>query len=119
MWRRRCKCWRAEVDGKKIKLIEVAPGKWRVKKTPQNFARSEHPLPYVISDIMPPTEQVDGKFYTSKRQFRAVGRSLGLTEVGNEKFKPKTRSTDDQQVKKKRTETIGKAISEFKAGRKV
>jgi hypothetical protein len=67
---------------------------------------------------MPETEQVDGKFYTSKRQFRAVGRSLGLTEVGNEKFKPKTRSTDDTQIKKQRTEVIGKAIAEFTAGRR-
>jgi hypothetical protein len=90
-----------------------------VKKTPQNFARSEHPLPYVISDCMPPTEQVDGKFYTSKRQFRAVGRSLGLVEVGNEKFKPKTRSTDDTQTKRQRKEAIGKAISEFRSGRKI
>jgi hypothetical protein len=106
------------VDGKKIELIEVAPGRWRVKKTPQNFARSEHPLPYVISDIMPATEQVDGKFYTSKRAFRAVGRALGLTEVGTEQFKPKQRSTDDPQTKKKRAETIGKAITEFKAGRR-
>jgi len=102
-----------------VKLIEVEPGKYRVKRTPQNFARSELPLPYVISDIMPATEQVDGKFYTSKRAFRAVGRSLGLTEVGNEKFKPKTRSTDDPQTKKKRAEVIGKAIAEFKAGCKV
>lgn len=85
-----------------------------MKKTPQNFARSEHPLPYVISDIMPATEQVDGKFYTSKREFRAVGRALGLTEVGTEKFKPKQRSTDDHQVKKTRKEAIGRAISEFK-----
>jgi hypothetical protein len=106
------------VDGKKVRLVEVEPGRYRVKRTPQNFARSELPLPYVISDIMPPTEQVDGKFYTSKRQFRAVGRSLGLTEVGTEQFKPKQRSTNDPQTKKQRTEAIGKAISEFKAGRR-
>ena len=34
---------------------------------------------------MPPTEQVDGRFYTSKAAFRATGRALGLTEVGNER----------------------------------
>jgi hypothetical protein len=77
-----------------VELVEVEPNKWRVKRTPQNFARSEHPLPYIISDTMPPTEQVDGKFYTSKRAFRAVGRALGLTEVGTEKFKPKLRARD-------------------------
>ena len=57
------------------------------------MASSALPLPYVISDTMPPTEQVDGKFYESKSAFRAVGRALGLTEVGNEKPKPKMRAT--------------------------
>ena len=103
---------------KKVELIEVAPGKWRVKRPAQYFARSDHPLPYVISDSMPPTEQVDGQFYTSKRAFRAVGRAHGLIEVGNEKFKPKTRASQDPQVKRQRTQAIGKAISEYKAGRR-
>jgi hypothetical protein len=71
-----------------VKLIEVEPGKWRVERPPRNIARSDLPLPNIISDTMEPTEQVDGKFYTSKRAFRAVGRALGLTEVGNEKPKP-------------------------------
>jgi hypothetical protein len=100
-------------------LVEVEPNKWRVHRPKLKPARSDLPLPYVISDIMPPTEQVDGVFYTSKRAFRAVGRALGLTEVGNEKFKPKTRTTDDPQFKRKRRETIGKTISEFRAGRRV
>jgi hypothetical protein len=101
-----------------VELVEIEPGRWRVKRTPQHFARSEHPIPYVISDTMEPTEQVDGKFYTSKRQFRAVGRALGLTEVGNEKFKPKTRATDDPQVKPQRVAAISKAVAEYKAGRR-
>ena len=41
-----------------IELEEVAPGRFRVKRTPQNFARSDLPLPFVISDQMEPTEQV-------------------------------------------------------------
>jgi hypothetical protein len=100
----------------KVKLIEVEPGKWRVKRTPQNFARSEHPRPFVISDIMEPTEQVDGKFYSSKRAFRAVGRALGLTEVGTEKPKPKARASSDRAVKEARRETIKTAIAKVRAG---
>ena len=94
-----------------VELIEVAPGRFRVKRdTPQNFARSSHPVPYVISDTIEPTEQVDGKFYTSKRAYRAVGRSLGLTEVGNEKPKPKTRSSVEKAEKLSRSQSIKKAI---------
>ena len=82
-------------------------------------ARSDLPCPHVISDEMPPTEQVDGRFYTSKAAFRAVGRALGLTEVGNEKPKLKTtRATDDPAVKRKRRETIGKAAAEYRMGRR-
>lgn len=94
-----------------VELVEVEPNKWRVKRdTPQNFARSEHPIPYVISDIMPPTEQVDGKFYESKSKFRAVGRALGLVEIGNEKQKPKTRTGDDPAAKQARVQSIKKAF---------
>jgi hypothetical protein len=81
-------------------------------------ARSELPLPYVISDAMPPTEQVDGRFYESKAAFRAVGRALGLTEVGNEKFKPKERATNQREIKAKRREVIRKAAAEYAAGRR-
>lgn len=70
----------------------------------------------VISDQMDPTEQVDGKFYTSKRAFRAVGRALGLTEVGTEKFKPKRRSTDDPAVKRKRKDVLQRAYSRLRGG---
>ena len=93
-----------------VELIEIEPGRWRVKRTPQHFARSAHPLPYVISDHMPPTEQVDGRFYESKRAFRAVGRALGLTEVGNEKFKPKVRATDTRETREARRQAIQRAL---------
>ena len=85
-----------------------------MKKTRQNFARSEHPLPYVISDSMPPLEHVDGQFYTSKRQFSAVTRAHGLIEVGNEKFKPKKRSTDLKVTKDQRRQAIRKALETSK-----
>lgn len=58
--------------------------------------RSHLATPQIISDIMPPTEQVDGKFYTSKSAFRRVGKSLGLIEVGNEKPKPRVRRKPDR-----------------------
>ena len=93
-----------------IELEEFAPNRWRVKKTPQHFARSEHPLPYVISDSMPPLEHVDGRFYTSKRQYSAVTRAHGLTEVGTEKFRAKQRSTDLKAVKDQRRHAIRKAF---------
>lgn len=98
-----------------MKLIEVEPGKWRIEKPTHKPARSDLPLPYVISDTMPETEQVDGKFYTSKRAFRAVGRSLGLTEVGNEKLKPKTRSSNDRATKEARQRSIKAAIEKIRS----
>ena len=53
---------------------------------------------------MDPVEQVDGKFYTSKSQFRAVGKSLGLIEVGNEKQTNKVqRASTSRQAEEKRT----------------
>ena len=100
-----------------VELIEVEPGKWRVKRTELRQKRSHLPLPFVISDIMDPTEQVDGKFYTSKRQFRAVGRSLGLTEVGNETFhvKPKQRASSSPVETEKRVRAVKTAVEKFKS----
>jgi hypothetical protein len=100
----------------KVKLIEVEPGRWRVDRPKPKPARSDLPLPYVISDIMEPTEQVDGVFYTSKRAFRATGRALGLTEVGNEKIKPKQRTVDTPAMKQARRQSIKKAIERYRAG---
>ena len=101
-----------------VELEEFEPGRWRVKKPRHEKRRAENmPLPFVISDIMPPTEQVDGKFYTSKREFRAVGRSLGLIEVGNEKMKPRPpRPSSDKASQQQRRNAIRKAISRYKAG---
>jgi hypothetical protein len=100
-----------------VELIEVEPGKWRVKRPQLEPAMSTLPRPYVISDIMEPTEQVDGKFYTSKRQFRAVGRALGLTEVGNETFhmKPKQHASASRAETEKRARAVKTAIEKFKS----
>jgi hypothetical protein len=98
-----------------VKLIEVAPGKWRVDRPRPQQKRSDLPRPYVISDIMPPTEQVDGKFYTSKREFRAVGRANGLVEIGTEKLKPKTSDILSPKAKEARRRAVSGAIEKFKS----
>ena len=102
-----------------VELVEVAPRVWRVRRERLPPQRSRLPVPYVISDIMEPTEQVDGRFYTSKRAFRRVGRSLGLVEVGNEKFKPKRRSTDEPAVKAARRQSLKTAMEKYRAGCRV
>jgi hypothetical protein len=65
---------------------------------------------------MPDTEQVDGRFYSSKSQFRAVGKALGLTEVGNEKPKPKQRATALRETRVARQQSIKKAVEKYRAG---
>jgi hypothetical protein len=96
-------------------LVEIAPNRWRFVRPSLPPARSALPCPFVISDTIEPTEQVDGKFYTSKARFRAVGRALGLTEVGTEKPKPKQRTHSDP-VKRRRT--FERAIAQYKQGRR-
>jgi hypothetical protein len=97
-------------------LVEIAPNRWRFVREQTPVARSALPLPYVISDAMPPTEQVDGRVYESKAAFRAVGRAMGLTEVGNEKFQPKTRASLDPAFRRKRKVVIKDAIEKTRAG---
>jgi hypothetical protein len=101
-------------------LVEVVPGRWRVSRERPEPARSELGFPMVISDEMPAIEQVDGKFYTSKSRFRAVGRAHGLTEVGNDpaRFRKKWRSTDQRETKVQRRRDLEKAIAEYKQGRR-
>jgi len=100
-----------------IELEEFEPGRWRVRRERHLKQRSETvPLPYVISDTMDPVEQVDGKFYTSKRQYRAAGRAHGLIEVGNEKLPPKPRASADRNIKAARRRSIHTAIQKYKAG---
>jgi hypothetical protein len=102
-----------------VRLVEVEPGRWRVARPGAPVARSALPCPMVISDEMAPTEQVDGRFYESKAAFRAVGRSLGLTEVGNEKPPPKWRSTDTKAVKAARRQALKTATEKYKAGHRI
>jgi hypothetical protein len=96
--------------------MQTGPTSWAFVTQSEPPKRGDLPLPYVISDIMEPTEQVDGNFYTSKSRFRAIGRSLGLTEVGTEKPKPKKRASEDRQFKSGRKQAIKTAIEKYAAG---
>ena len=102
-----------------MKLIEIAPNRFRFLKSRIAPACSDLPRPFVISDEMPPVEQVDGKFYTSKAAFRAVGRANGLTEVGNERVGPKQRASIDTKARQRRREALKVAAEKFKAGYRV
>jgi len=98
-----------------IELEEVGPNRWRVKRPVKENRRAENmPLPFVISDNMEPTEQVDGKFYTSKRAFRAVGRYLGLVEVGTEKLRPKPKGAGSRAAGEARRASIKKAVEKIR-----
>jgi hypothetical protein len=98
--------------------MQTGPTTWAWVTQREPPKRGELPLPYVISDTMEPTEQVDGRFYTSKREFRAVGRSHGLIEIGTEKIKPKQRATADRATAEKRQRSIKVAIEKYKAGQR-
>ena len=100
-------------------FVQVGPTTWRWVTMGEPPKRSDLPLPYVISDTMEPVEQVDGKFYSSKRAFRAVGRALGLTEVGNEKPKPKVRASMTRQAAEKRRQSIRTAFEKYKSGHRI
>lgn len=100
----------------KSEFVEVAPGRWRFVRDEMPPARSNLPLPYVISDAMPAIEHVDGRFYESKAAYRAVTRAHGLTEMGNDKPKPKTRSSDDPGFRRKRQEVLKTAVEKVRAG---
>ena len=99
-----------------VELEEFEPGRFRVRKDRCPACRSDLPLPHIISDTIDPTEQVDGRFYTSKRAFRAAGRALGLTEVGTERPKPRKRVSATREAATARREAIKTAVEKVKAG---
>jgi len=100
-----------------IELEEFEPGRWRVRRERHEKQRSENmPLPFVISDTMEPVEQVDGRFYTSKRAFRASGKAHGLIEVGNEKPKPRVKISQTRAAAESRRASIRKAVELVRAG---
>lgn len=74
-----------------------------VRKEPVPSKRSSFPCPRVFSDTMPALEHVDGKFYDSKSQFRAVTKAHGYTEMGNDpaRLRPKPKPLPDREGIKK------------------
>jgi hypothetical protein len=95
--------------------VQTGPTTWAFVTQSPPPPRGELPLPYVISDIMEPTEQVDGKFYTSKAEFRRVGRSHGLIEIGTERL-PTKKPRASKLVGDARRKAIKTAIEKYKAG---
>lgn len=97
-------------------IYQVGPNKWSNRPPQTASKRSALGFPFVISDEMPLTEQVDGRFYSSKSAFRAIGRTHGLVEVGTERLKPKQRTAGDPR---KRRAAIGQAMAQYRAGRRI
>ena len=99
-----------------MSLIEIAPNCWVVEKRRIDPPRSNLSAPMLITDEMPPTEQVDGRHYTSKALFRAVGRAHGLTEVGNEKPTRKQRASNSRVAQENRRQALKVAQEKYRAG---
>jgi hypothetical protein len=96
--------------------LQTSPTTWAFVTQSEPPKRGELSLPYIISDIMDPVEQVDGKFYTSKSQYRAVGKSLGLIEVGNEKQTNKVqRASTTRAAEEKRNLAIKRALEQVRS----
>ena len=99
-----------------VELVEIALCRWRVKRTPQNFARSEHPRPFVISGRHAAGRA--GRRPNLREQERLSGgrrEALGLIEVGNEKFAPKARASAGPAQEARRHQAIQKAMEQVRS----
>ena len=74
-------------------------------------ARGAFPCPRIATDSMEPTEHIDGKFYDSKSQFRAVTKAHGCIEIGNDpaRHKPIQKPKPDVKARK---QAVQKAIAQ-------
>lgn len=90
------------------------------KRKPQRPpARSDLPCPLVITDEMTPVQSMlDGKLYSSKSALRATYKRAGVTEVGNDPARFKTRSKQQPDRKQIKT-TLEKAEARFNRGERV
>ena len=73
-----------------------------------------------ISDSMPDTRHMaNGKFYSSKEQFRKATKAAGCIELGNDSsvMNPKPKKLPELD-RRQRREDIRKAIHEVKSGKK-
>lgn len=77
-------------------------------------ARSSLPCPMMITDTMDPVEHVDGKFYTSKSQYRAVTKAHGYVEIGNDPARHK-RPPKPKPDRKAIKEAVAKAVAQHTA----
>lgn len=102
-----------------VRIVEIEPGRFVVDKPRTAPARSAFSCPSVISDEMPPGEQVDGKIYTSKSAWRAVGKAYGMIELGTEKQKPHVRMSSRRETKEARRMAIKKAVERYKSGHRI
>ena len=67
--------------------------------------------PRVITDTMDPTEHIDGKYYTSKSEFRAVTKAHGMVEVGNDPARLRP-PAPPQPNRAARREAVSKAVAQ-------
>jgi len=96
-------------------VYQVSPTKWTNRPPSEQQKKSGLSGPYIISDEMPATEQVNGVWYTSKRQYRAAGRRLGLTEVGDQNLnrKPKAYTPLSREACR---DIVERSIAQWRAG---
>lgn len=72
---------------------------------------------YYNSDQMEPTRHMaDGKYYTSKKKFRDATRAAGCIEIGNETKYLTAPRKPIKLDRRKRRESIKKAINDIKYG---
>lgn len=93
----------AAIDWTPLPQLQTAPQ--------QQPARADLACPMFISDAMPPTEHVDGKFYESKSAFRAITKARGYVEIGNDpaRFNKPVRHKADRKAIK---EAVAKAVAQ-------
>ena len=90
-----------------------------LKELVENEEYAKGGVPNVISDIMDETRHmIDGKYYTSKSEFRKVTKQHGCIEVGNEvptMTKPRKPIELDRRA---RREDIKRSIYDLKNGKR-
>lgn len=84
----------------------------RERAAPTPVARAHGlAVPMVITDTMDPVEHVDGKFYTSKSEYRAVTKAHGYVEVGNDPARHR-RNLPPKPDRKAIKEAVAKAVAQ-------
>lgn len=86
--------WYTLPDGREVYRKELKPVR----------GRSDLPIPMFIRDDMEPTEHVDGRFYTSKSEYRRITKERGYIEVGDDpaRLRSKTYSKPKPNTKANR-----------------